>query len=399
MNWPHVSIAEVTEIVSGATPKTGVSDYWGGDIAWATPADLSDLAGSYIDDTPRKITEAGLRSCAASVLPANSVLFSSRAPIGHVAINTVSMATNQGFKSFVPDSTLLDTKFLFWWLKAHRKQIEAMGSGATFKEVSKATISRVEIPLPPLGEQKRIAAILDKADQLRQERRHAIALLDSLTQAIFLEMFGEEGQSAVSLKTTESGNEEQHRRYLLTDVARLATGHTPDRKIAEYWGGRIPWITLGDIRAIHGRTIHSTRECVTQKGINNSSAVVLPSGTVCLSRTASVGFATIMEGEMATSQDFVNWVCGSTLLPEYLLAALSASRRGLIALATGSTHRTIYFPTVERFTILLPDIEIQRYVVERRRKVVNLLEKSEMSLPRLDSLFSSLQHRAFSGQL
>ena len=100
--WPKVRLDECTEIVAGATPSTSVEAYWGGDVCWATPKDLSDLDGSYISDTPRKLTRAGLQNCAASILPAGSVLFSSRAPIGHVAVNTVPMATNQGFKSFVP---------------------------------------------------------------------------------------------------------------------------------------------------------------------------------------------------------------------------------------------------------------------------------------------------------
>lgn len=112
MNWPIVPIENCARIVGGATPSTSVDDYWDGNICWATPKDLSDLDGHYINNTPRKITPSGLASCASEVLPAGSVLFSSRAPIGHVAVNTVPMATNQGFKSFVPAPEKLDAKFL-----------------------------------------------------------------------------------------------------------------------------------------------------------------------------------------------------------------------------------------------------------------------------------------------
>lgn len=186
-----LKLGDICEIVSGATPKTAVKAYWDGDIRWATPADLSDLAGPYLDDTPRKITAAGLASCSAKVLPPNSVLLSSRAPIGHVAINSAPMATNQGFKSLVPKEGLADAKFLYHWLKHNKAKIQALGNGATFKEVSKATVAEIGIDLPPLDEQRRIAAILDKADALRHKRKRAIALLDSLTQSIFLEMFGD----------------------------------------------------------------------------------------------------------------------------------------------------------------------------------------------------------------
>jgi type I restriction enzyme S subunit len=186
----RAQLGDCCEIVSGATPDTGTADYWEGDICWATPKDLSNLDGHYISDTPRKLTQLGLNNCSASILPPYSVLFSSRAPIGHVAINTVPMATNQGFKSFVPGKEV-DAKFLFHWLRANRSYLEGLGVGATFKEVSKAVVSKVEVPVPPLSEQRRIAAILDKADALRAKRREALAQLDRLAQSIFVEMFGD----------------------------------------------------------------------------------------------------------------------------------------------------------------------------------------------------------------
>ncbi|HKR85932.1 MAG TPA: restriction endonuclease subunit S, partial [Terriglobales bacterium] len=189
--WPRVRLDQCTTIVSGATPDTSESSYWNGDICWATPKDLSELNGAYISNTPRKVTRKGLESCAASVLPPESVLFSSRAPIGHVAINTVPMATNQGFKSFVPKPHHVHSKFLYHWLRKNRPFLESLGNGVTFKEVSRATVSRIEIVLPPITEQRRIAKILDKADALRSQRRAAIAQLDNLTQSVFLDMFGD----------------------------------------------------------------------------------------------------------------------------------------------------------------------------------------------------------------
>lgn len=183
-SWPLVSLGECCEIVSGATPSTSDESLWGGDIHWATPKDLSDLDGMYISSTPRTLTSKGLRSCSATVLPPRSVLFSSRAPIGHVAINTSPMSTNQGFKSFVP-SARVHAEYLAYWLRWNRAYLETLGNGATFKEVSKAVITRVELPLPPIEEQRRIAAVLDKADDLRTKRRDALAHLNSMMQATF----------------------------------------------------------------------------------------------------------------------------------------------------------------------------------------------------------------------
>ena len=114
MSWPVATVGEVCEVVSGATPRTGKPEFWGGNVPWVTPKDLSELGQKHLSDTPRKITKAGLKSCSARMLPAQSVLFSSRAPIGLVAINTLPVCTNQGFKSLVPRSDLVSPDFLFW---------------------------------------------------------------------------------------------------------------------------------------------------------------------------------------------------------------------------------------------------------------------------------------------
>ena len=127
MSWAVATIGEVCEVVSGATPKTGKPEFWDGNIPWVTPKDLSALGQKHLSDTLRQITKAGLKSCAARMLPAQSVLFSSRAPIGLVAINRLPVCTNQGFKSLVPRFDLVSPDFLFWWLKTQEKHIQSKG--------------------------------------------------------------------------------------------------------------------------------------------------------------------------------------------------------------------------------------------------------------------------------
>jgi restriction endonuclease S subunit len=150
--------------------------------------------------------------------------------------------------------------------------------------------------------------------------------------------------------------------HRLTELAKLATGHTPSRRHPEYWDGDIPWIQLPDIRALDGQTATGTSECINDLGIQNSAAVLLPAGTVCLSRTASVGFVTIMGRPMATSQDFVNWVCGPDLDPQFLMYLLLANRQGIRDLGSGAVHHTVYFPTVESFSVCIPEIDEQRRI-------------------------------------
>ncbi|OIQ87228.1 EcoKI restriction-modification system protein HsdS [mine drainage metagenome] len=151
---------------------------------------------------------------------------------------------------------------------------------------------------------------------------------------------------------------------LLTDVARLESGHTPSRRRPEWWGGDIPWIGIRDATANHGGTIRKTEQCTNEHGIRNSSARVLPPNTVCLSRTASVGYVVVMGASMATSQDFVNWVCGPELDYRYLKYVLLAERRAFLRFASGTTHQTIYYPEVKAFHIAMPALGRQRQVAD-----------------------------------
>lgn len=148
----------------------------------------------------------------------------------------------------------------------------------------------------------------------------------------------------------------------LTAVARLETGHTPSRNHPEYWDGDIPWIGIKDATGNHGLTIDDTIQHTTQAGIDNSSARVLPAHTVCLSRTASVGYVVVMGRPMATSQDFVNWVCSDALDYRYLKYVLLSERRSFLRFASGTTHQTIYFPEVKAFHVCLPPLPEQRAI-------------------------------------
>lgn len=149
----------------------------------------------------------------------------------------------------------------------------------------------------------------------------------------------------------------------LTDVARLESGHTPSRSRADWWGGDVSWVSLTEIRALDGQWIESTQLRTNAAGIANSAARILPRGTVCYSRTASVGFVAIMAEPMATSQDFANWVCGDALDPEFLMHALIRARKQLRELATGATHKTIYMPTLESFHVCAPSPDTQRRIL------------------------------------
>lgn len=189
--------------------------------------------------------------------------------------------------------------------------------------------------------------------------------------------------------------------HRLTSLARLATGHTPSRRCPEYWNGDIPWLQLPDIRALDGHRALDTLEHTNELGIKNSAAVLLPQGTVCLSRTASVGFVTVMGRPMATSQDFVNWVCGPDLSPEFLKWLFIACRKPIRDLGSGAVHQTIYFPTVEQFAVCIPPLAEQERIAGRLTEQLGAVERARAAaaqrLAAAESLPAALLREVFEG--
>jgi type I restriction enzyme S subunit len=185
-----VTLGEVCKIVSGSTPKREKAEYWGGNIPWVAPKEINRLPSPYLWDSEEKITQEGFNSCSTSLLPPGSVLLSSRAPIGLLAINKIPVCTNQGFKSLVP-SEEINAEYLYYVLKANVKALQARGNGATFKELAKPAVEGFEIPLPPLDDQIRIAHLLGKVEALIAQRKQHLQQLDDMLKSVFLEMFGD----------------------------------------------------------------------------------------------------------------------------------------------------------------------------------------------------------------
>ena len=159
-----VRIKDIAEVINGSTPSTQNPEYYDGDIIWITPKDLSDQNSKYIYSGERSITQAGYNSCSTKMIPENNILMSSRAPIGLLAINKVECCTNQGFKSLIVDKTKCNVEYLYYYLKYHIKEIESLGSGTTFKEVSKDSMEKYEIVLPSIKVQETISNVLSLLD-------------------------------------------------------------------------------------------------------------------------------------------------------------------------------------------------------------------------------------------
>ncbi|WP_312820509.1 restriction endonuclease subunit S [Kaistella carnis] len=187
--WEEMTIGEIADVIGGGTPSTKEDAFWNGKIPWITPYDLSNHTSKYISEGGRTITELGLKKSSAKLHPKNTILLTSRAPIGYLAIAKNEISTNQGFQSLICDEKLVDPNFIYYSLQVFMIKIKAIASGATFPEVSGKKVRRIKLPIPPLETQRKIASILSGYDDLIENNLKRIKILEEMAQQTYEEWF------------------------------------------------------------------------------------------------------------------------------------------------------------------------------------------------------------------
>jgi type I restriction enzyme S subunit len=312
----------------------------------------------------------------------------------------------------------IEKRELYWILKAVTAHVEDQAHGIIgMVHITKSDLGAISVPIPEESEQAKIASFLDrettKIDALIAEQQRLIELLQEKRQAVISHAVTKGLNPNAPMK--DSGVEwlgEVPEHWVVTPLrlaARIESGHTPSRAVENYWIQEecvFPWFTLSDVWQIRpGKTdyVYGTKERVSQAGLDNSAARLLPKGTVILSRTASVGYSGILGEEMATTQDFVNWICGPKLLPEFLLLIFRGMKSEFERLKYGSTHNTIYMPDIYSFRSALPPLEEQAVIVAEVRKKVaaqdQVIEALQNVLSLLQERRSALISAAVTGQI
>lgn len=282
-------------------------------------------------------------------------------------------------------------------------------SGSAQPQITRQSLTNVIYPFPPLDEQQRIAEVLRSVDEAIAATQ---AVYDAAisAQAAAFETFLQSGNcmpGSVPATGWTTGKIYGVRNLpagwqivKLVDVARLESGHTPDRKKPEYWtDGDVEWISLHDTQNLERCDISQTDMRITRAGLANSSARLLPAGTVCFSRTATVGKCVIMAKSMATSQDFANFICSPKLNNRYLLHLMRWMQPVWKALASGSTHKTIYMPTFKALQIILPSRAEQDDVAATMDSFVSIAEGHAASVTRLRSMKAAVMSDLLSGKV
>ena len=188
METTTYKISDIGEVVGGGTPSTANSDFWGGDIPWISPKDLTGYKSVYISHGENFLTKTGLKS-GTKLLPKGTVLFSSRAPIGYVAIASNPICTNQGFKSIICNKEIINPLFLYYYIKGNLDYIKLFGTGATFPEISGAAMRKIKVQIPSLPTQQKIASILSSYDRLIENNTRRIRLLEQMAENLYKEWF------------------------------------------------------------------------------------------------------------------------------------------------------------------------------------------------------------------
>lgn len=381
MKWPTPALGQIATITGGSTPSRTQAEYWNGSIPWLTPTDLPMPGKGIADvsDTAGKITEEGLAAISAQLLPVGTVLFSSRATIGKLGISRVPLATNQGFANFIPKK-FVNAKYLAYCLLHYTAEITALAGSTTFKEVTKTALKKFRIPLPPLSEQRCIVDMLDQVDALRKKRAEADEKAARILPALFYKMFGNPNE-----------NVSKDHFVKISKYAQIIMGQSPPGDTYNNNKDGLPFfqgkMDFGDINPIPRKWCSAPSRIAYQ-------------GDILLCVRAPVGPTNLANQKSCIGRGLaaIRPIAGKSI-SEFLLYSIKAQEKQIVQLGQGSTFSAIRRVDVENIPIPRVNIDKQRIFSKIAREIMDYQLKIRYRGKTLETLFSSLLHRAFTGEL
>lgn len=395
--FKEYKIDQIGEVIGGGTPSTSSDEYWGGDIPWITPKDLTGYLSVYISHGESCITNTGLKKSGTRLLPVNTVLFSSRAPIGYIAIAQNPLCTNQGFKNIVCNESIVDPLYLYYYIKANLNYFKIWGSGATFPEISGNAMKRIRIRiLDDINIQKKTALLLYSYDNLIEVNNKRIKALEQISENLYKEWFVRFRFPGHETTEFENGIPKGWERDRISKYYVTSSGGTPSRENDEnYTGGTIPWIKTGEMQDC---LLIDTEEHITEIAIRKSSAKLFPRDTVLMAMYGvNIGMLAFSTMEAACNQ-----ACcvfrdkGKINTKHYLFQHLKSIREHLLVIGFGAAQQNLSQDLIKQVKIIRPDngtlIRFENAVEplyqEMKRLLMtnaNLIKQRDLLLPRLMS--------------
>lgn len=371
-------LGDICEIVSGSTPKTEIDEYWDGDIKWITPAELND--DTYIiTDSVRKITDIAVKKTGLSSFPEGTVILSSRAPIGKVAIAGCEMYCNQGFKNLIC-SDKINNRYLYWFLKGNTVFLNSLGRGATFKEISKSIVSKIELNVPSMNEQIEAVENLEKISRIIGLRKSELSELDNLIKARFVEMFGS-CENMASMAELCS---------IITDGT-----HQPPK----FQGTGIPFIFVSNL--VENKVTYNADKFISEDTYNELiKRTPIERGDVLLSTVGSYGHpAVVVEDKKFLFQRHIAYMKPKHDLINsfYLHSALLApdAQRQIEEKVKGIAQKTLNLSEIRKIMIPVPGIERQKEFEQFVQQVDKSKVAVQKSLDETQQLFDALMQQYF----
>lgn len=388
-NWQKIKIGDIADVIGGGTPSTKNYDFWNGDISWLTPKDLSGYKERYISKGERNITTSGLQNSSARLLPKGTVLLTSRAPIGYLAIAKQEVCTNQGFKSIILKGGYLP-EFFYYLLKNNIEYIIGMSSGSTFAEISGTQVKNLEFNVPDYDTQKKIAGVLGALDDKIELNNKINQNLEAQAQALFkswfvdFEPFG--GQMPSDWKIGKLG-----------DICECLLGGTPNRNIPEFWNGNIPWINSGEVNAFR---ITKPSEYISELGLSKSATKLLPAKTTVIAITgATLGKVSLLEINSCANQSVVGVLPNSNIPYEFIYPFVKHNILELISHQTGGAQQHINKQNVEQIKLYIPPYGILHQYQTSVKPIYKMIANNCFENTRLAEVRDILLPKLMSGEI
>lgn len=422
MTFEAKRLGDVAEIIGGGTPSTRDAGNWDGDIPWLTPKDLSTFEGIYIDRGTRSITEQGFKTSSAKMLPKGAVLYTSRAPIGYVAIASNPISTNQGFKSLIMKDGYVP-EFVFYLLKASKSEIESHASGGTFAEISAKALSDVVLRFPAKVQQQAISNLLKSLDEKIAANNAISKTLEDIAQTIFRSWFidfnpvkakmaGEKpaGMDAAIAALFPDSMEESGFGlipkgwgvYPASELFEVGIGRTPPRKEPQWFcqgTEGIPWVSIRDMGTYETYS-HGTKEGLTQAAVEKFKVPIVPENTVLMSFKLTVGKLCISDADVVTNEAIAHFRISedSPLNTFYTYLWLSNLDMGSLD-STSSIGTATNSGVIKQIKFLVPPRELLGNFYEKVSPIFSQLKLLRKQTTNLVLLRDSLLPRLMSGEL
>lgn len=384
--WKEKKLSEIANIVGGGTPSTTEKSYWDGNIQWFTPTEIKDA--KYVASSMRTITEQGVKNSSAKILPKGSILLTTRATLGEMAILENDATTNQGFQSLIVNKNN-NNEFVYYLQEKIKKYCYKNASGSTFLEISKSNLEKFKVNMPSLQEQERIANFLTKVDKIIEKQEEKVKNLENYKKGMMQKIFSQE----IRFKD-ENGNEyPEWKEKSIKEIATIIGGGTPSTTESKYWDGNIQRFTPTEIKV--GKYISKSVRTITELGVKKSSAKILPKGAILLTTRATLGDMAILENEATTNQGFQSLIVNEKNSNEFVYYLQDKIKEYCIKHSSGSTFLEVSKSNLEKFKFRYPCLEEQLKIANLLSNIDEIINNEKNKLEELKRWKKGLLQQMF----